>query len=95
MAAHDYHDGLPGYSRKQILHDGCTECEQRGQRDDHGISSLDPQNFDRAWARAARWHRDLVTDVSDVEAPLLKTLWSVQLQLEPRGVPIGEVPGGF
>lgn len=92
--SHDYHQGLPGYSPQQILHDGCIECEARGKRDDHGIGSLDQQNFARAWQRAAAWNRDIVTDVSAAEAPLLRTLWSLQLRLERRGVPIGEVPSG-
>lgn len=93
---HDYHEGLPGYSPEQILHDGCLECEERGKRDDHGIGSLDSRRFAAAWKRAADWNRTTdIRDVSQAERPLLNTLWSIQLRLEPRGVPIGEVPSGF
>jgi hypothetical protein len=96
--AHDYHDGLPGYSKAQILHDGCAECEARAKRDDHGIGSLDQQNFARAWRRAADWNTQIADrherPVAKAEAPLLNALWAVQLQLERRGVPIGEVPYG-
>ncbi len=98
--AHDYHQGLPGYSKAQILHDGCAECETRAKRDDHGIGSLDRQNFARAWERAADWNapadRGMRTarTLADAEVPMLSALWSVQLQLERRGIPIGEVPDG-
>ncbi len=92
MSAHDYHEGLPGYHPQQILHDGCGECEARANEPDHGICHLDQENFARAWKRAADWHRDILPTVSDAEAPMLRTLWSIQLKLEPRGISIGEVP---
>lgn len=92
--AHDYHEGLPTYSDVQILHDGCAECEARAFREDHGISSLDQQNFARAWQRAAAWNTGGVPAVAAAEVPLLRALWAVQLQLERRGIPIGEVPRG-
>lgn len=97
--SHAYHDGLPGYSPDQILHDGCGECEYRASRDDHGIGSLDRQNFARAWKRAADWNvfpPDLATapTIAKAERPLLSALWAVQLQLERRGIPIGELPLG-
>ncbi len=96
MSAHDYHEGLPGYSPGQILHDGCGECEARAKEDDHGISHLDRGNFLRAWVRAAAWNAAPGAGaVSAAEVPLLRTLWSIQLKLEPRGIPIGEVPSGF
>ena len=96
MPAHDYHDGLPGYSSEQLLHDGCGECETRAKAGDHGIAQLDRQNFYHAWKRAAEWNGNggLTGPVSAAEAPMLRALWAVQLQLERRGVPIGEVPHG-
>ncbi len=93
--SHDYHEGLPGYSKEQILHDGCAECEARAKRDDLGIDSLDSRKFPRAWQRAATWKRHGVPDLSEAERPLLSALWSVQMQLERRGIEIGEVPSGF
>lgn len=89
---HSYHEGQPGYSPAQILHDGCLECAERSASRDCGIAGLDRQNFDRAWQRAAAWHREGVYDVSDAERGLLSVLWSVQLQLERIGWPIGELP---
>ena len=91
---HDYHDALAGYSAAQLLHDGCTECEARAASRDHGIAALDLLSFARAWHRATQWHRDGLTDVADAEAPMLRVLWSVQVQLEMRGVPIGACPVG-
>jgi hypothetical protein len=92
--AHDYHDALPGYSQEQLLHDGCIECEYRAQSSGLGISQLDKPNFYHAWKRAAEWNRNHVSDVSKAEAPMLNALWAIQLQLERRGIPIGEVPHG-
>lgn len=94
MSVHAWHEQLPGYSPEQILHDGCGECETRAARGDHGISSLDTINFARAWQRAARWN-GVGPDahaVAAAEVPMLSALWAVQLQLERRGVRIGEVP---
>jgi hypothetical protein len=89
---HDYHDGLPGFSGYQMLHDGCGECESRAASSDHGIGTLDKWNFERAWRRSALWNRNGVTDLSHAERPMLTVLWSVQVQLERHGAPIGEVP---
>lgn len=91
---HDYHEMQPGYSAQQVLHDGCGECEQRSQSRDRGIAHLDAQAFSRAWQRAYAWNTTGLADVAVVEAPLLSALWSVQIQLERQGIPIGELPGG-
>ena len=89
---HSYHEGQPGYSPAQILHDGCAECARRGGDVSLGIASLDPQNFTRAWERATAWNFGGLGDLSEAEMPLLRTLWAVQLQFERLGVPIGELP---
>jgi len=95
MSVHDYHDGLPGYSTQQILHDGCTECETRGKDPAHAIASMDRQTFALAWGRAAEWNRSGVTDLSRAERGVLSVLWAIQVKLEPRGIEIGQVPTGF
>ena len=89
---HDYHDGLPGYSPDQVLHDGCGECEARSKQPDGGMAYLDRLNFVRAWERAAEWNRAGLLDLARAEIPMLSILWSVQLKLENYGVPIGQVP---
>jgi hypothetical protein len=92
---HAYHDGLPGYSPAQILHDGCEECEERSREPEGGIVHLDNQNFARAWKRAADWNRfpgDGLDDIARAELPMLRILWAVQLKLDHRGVPIGQIP---
>lgn len=91
--SHDYHESLPGFSPAQVLHDGCGECEARGANVSRAINALDSGNFARAWERATAWNRGGgPSDISMTERPLLNTLWSLQLQLEKRGVPIGEMP---
>jgi hypothetical protein len=92
---HDYHDGLPGFSEAQILHDGCAECEERGASRNLGIAHLDHVRFARAWERAAAWNKAGLADVSNAERPMLDVLWAIQCQLENRGFPIGGVPSGF
>ncbi len=90
---HDYHDGLPGYSPDQILHDGCGECEHRAKSDDHGIAHLDHRNFYRAWLRAVEWNMRGLTDLARAEIPMLNALWAVQVKLEScTGLPIGHLP---
>jgi hypothetical protein len=96
VGVHDYHEGLPGYHPEQILHDGCAECETRGKNVAYAIGSLDKHRFALAWRRAADRNRTAgVRDFSQAERPLLEVLWAVQLGLEPRGIPIGEVPYGI
>jgi hypothetical protein len=95
VSAHDYHQGLPGYSPGQILHDGCGECEMRGKDPAVAIGHLDQGNFARAWARACKWNQLGLPDISHAEIPLLRVLWAVQLQLDPRGIPVGSLPEGF
>jgi hypothetical protein len=92
--SHDYHEQLHGYDPAQILVDNCGECEARSEYSDHGISSLDSDRFEAAWKRAAAWFRagGVWEEVSDAEVPLLAVLWSVQVQLERLGVPLGTVP---
>ena len=90
---HDYHNGLPGYSADQILHDGCGECEARAASLDHGLAHLDRNNFYRAWARAAEWNRSGLTDVARAEIPLLSVLWAVQIKLDAYAdIAVGTMP---
>lgn len=92
--SHDPHDADPRYTPDQVLHDGCAECFERSQHGDRGIGELDALAFAAAWSRAADWGSDQhVGRVSAAEVPLLCALWSVQCQLEKRGIPIGECPG--
>lgn len=90
--SHDFHEAHPGYSEDQVLHDGCGECEYRGNAVWPAINYLDMDGFAKAWARAAEYERGGLADVSDAEVGLLRTLWAVQVQFERRGVPIGSLP---
>ena len=92
--SHSYHEGQPGYSPAQVLHDGCEECEFRGKNVWTAISYLDTAGFAMAWARAAAFERGQLSDVCETEIPLLQALSSIQVQLERRGIPFGEIPSG-
>jgi len=89
---HDYHEGQPGYSEHQVLHDGCGECADRAKSRDGGLGDMDNGSFVRAWHRAAEWNRAGLPDLAQAEVPALSMLWSVQLKLENFGIPIGTVP---
>ena len=97
---HNYHDALPGYDPRQILHDGCEECEQRGTNILSAISRLDHERFEQAWRRAydnwATYGGGYEANglLSDAESPLLGALWGIQLQLERRGIPLTGSPPG-
>jgi hypothetical protein len=90
---HAPHEWLPGYSPAQLLHDGCPECETRGQAAAAAIAGLDTASFERAWERAAAWQRDGGGHpIAAAEIPMLRALWAVQVQLERRGWPTGRCP---
>jgi hypothetical protein len=91
MSAHDLHTGDP----RQVLHDGCAECKRRGKEPHVAIAHLDTAAFAAAWKRAAQWQQHGMRGISRAEMPLLFALWSVQVQFEKLGVPIGTMPGGY
>lgn len=92
MSAHGYHEGLPGYSAAQVLHDGCEECAYRSQEPSQAIARFDRAHFATAWRRAAEWNRSGLADIAEAEVPVFRVLWATQLQLERLGVPIGQLP---
>ena len=96
MTVHGYHEGAPGYSPGQLLHDGCEECQKRSRERGGGLAHLDRFRFAQAWHRAATWKSGTgsLPDLARAEIPMLETLWAVQVQLERFGVPIGEMPAG-
>ena len=79
---HAYHDELPGFDPRQILKDGCEECEARSKNLRVAINMLDEENFKRAWMRAKAWesYQD-VGRVSDAERPLLEILYAFRNQV--------------
>ena len=88
MAMHDFHDALPGFDERQILHDGCAECEARGRSRNLGLSYLDAGNARRAMTRAIAWgHGANVGPLSAAEGPLLDMLWAVHCVYEGQVIP--------
>ncbi len=96
MGTHAYHDTLEGYHPSQLLHDGCGECEYRGENLMAALGHLDRTSFLRAWERAAAWNGvgTLTGPISVAEAPMLRALYAVQVQLERFGVAVGTLPVG-
>lgn len=81
---HVYHEGLPGYDERQILHDGCEECEARGADVELALAHLGIERFARAWDRAQLWskgQRDETGRISRAEASTLRVLAAVQVHL--------------
>lgn len=93
MSVHAYHEKLPGYDERHVLHDGCEECEQRGR--DLEFGKLDGGNFERMWERAALWDREGLGDLvpSQAERLMLTVLQRIQHQLYARGVDTDSCPG--
>lgn len=96
---HANHPSLPGFDPRQLLVDGCPECEERGSDYVTAICHLDGVRFRAAWERAAAWQS---TDSSEAlaiavaEVPMLRALWAVQVMFERLyRVPLGELPPGL
>jgi hypothetical protein len=95
---HEYHDRLLGYDKRQIWHDGCPECEARGEDPANNLGTLDRARFAYAWQRAYAWNADPCPDVglgpiSHAERDLLTLLWRFQVALERNcDIPIGQLP---
>lgn len=84
MSVHAYHEDLAGYSPGQIWHDGCPECEHRGEH--LQIYTLDTDRFIRAWDRAAEKRQHGLRDCSGAERALLDALGSIQIELDRAGL---------
>ena len=96
---HVYHGALEGFDERQILYDGCPECEERGKNLRSAFAHMDTQTFTRAWRRAFDINAsDGSHDVgreSAAEADLLLVLFAIQVELQRRGIPLdGNVPEG-
>ena len=55
---HEYHEGTPHYDERQVLFDGCEECEARGADPRVALGHMDAERFRKAYARATAWNRD-------------------------------------
>jgi hypothetical protein len=90
MSAHVYHGDLPGYDERQILFDGCPECERRGEDPRLALSHMDVLTTRRALARAIEWQTGSVDSaylaISDAEARTLETLWIVAIGMARAGL---------
>jgi hypothetical protein len=96
--SHVYHDALEGFDARQILHDGCGECEHRGKDLREALAHLDSNNFHRAWRRAfdlwaSHGDHNAVGPVSHAEQDLLTALWGIQVHLQREGYTLdGDLP---
>ena len=94
---HSFHGALEGYDARQILVDGCHECEERGRDLRSAFAHMDTETFTRAWRRAfdinaSNGSHDVGRE-SHAEAELLLVLYAIQVELQRRGIPLdGNVP---
>lgn len=98
--SHVYHEILDGYDVRQILHDGCPECEHRGEDVERALIHLDAKRFERAWKRAFDlWASDgdhaAVGQVSECEADVLHALWVLQVIFQRRGMRLDGIAPRF
>jgi len=88
MGAHVYHEELPGFDFRQILYDGCEECESRAQSRNLGIAYLDRHNSARAMLRAIAWNGGAdVGRISKAETPMLDVMWAIHCQFQGLEIP--------
>lgn len=97
---HVFHNALEGYDERQILYDGCHECEARGRDLRSAFAHMDSNTFERAWRRAFDINASAgshdVGRESYAEANLLHVLFAIQVELQRRGVPLdGDVPSAL
>lgn len=80
---HDYHQGLAGFDERQLLVDGCRECEQRSHDYRMAVGFLDTDRLLAAWQRALDW-RGGVGDLnlSEAEMPLLSFFETMSVTIE-------------
>ena len=97
--SHAFHDALDGFDARQILYDGCPECEARGADLRSALAHMDTETFTAAWQRAfdinaSNGSHDVGRE-SAAEADLLHVLFAIQVELQRRGIPLdGNVPEG-
>jgi hypothetical protein len=93
MPSHDYHEGAPNYNQHQLYYDGCDECKFRAA----GQYPFEKVDLKFAWGRAVRFEQGRLDPaeqpISEAEAPVLRLLWSLIVQLERHGIPLGQFPG--
>jgi len=98
VPAHLYHEALAGFDERQILHDGCQECEFRGRNLSNALAHMDPTRFAAAWKRAydvnaSDGDHDAVGPLSHAENDLLDVLWGIQVHLQRSGYQLdGRLP---
>lgn len=84
--SHSYHEGLQGFDARNLLHDGCTECEDRARRPLETLCNLDRGQFARAWAQMldAQWTggKGAPAHVSRCDLRLAVDLYLVAVMLE-------------
>ena len=94
--SHVCHEALDGFDERQILYDGCPECEARGDDLQLALAHMDTFTFERAWKRAFDLHvRDdtrVVGPVSYAESDLLAVLYALQVEFARRGIELGTLP---
>jgi hypothetical protein len=87
---HACHTALEGYDERQILFDGCEECEERGKDPRLALSHMDVHTVRQALARAVEWQTGSVDSahlaISNAESRTLETLWIVAVGMARAGL---------
>lgn len=84
---HTYHEGLVGYDERNVLHDGCRECEDRAREPLTGLCNIDEPSFARLWddMTAIRWgttSRMPRERISSCDLALIHALYTFAVLLE-------------
>lgn len=95
MAVHAYHDGLAGFDPRNVLHDGCEECESRAAAGIDGVLALDGANRLQLWddMLAYEWGTgvSIGRNPSRADHRVMRTLYLVAVLMEGFGVKPEEI----
>lgn len=99
--SHVYHDALPGFDPRNILHDGCPECEARAADPLRvGLPGLDENNRLMIWQRMRVFQfadsgHTLANEVgdfmSDCDRKLTQALYYVAIFMQRAGISPEEI----
>lgn len=93
---HAYHDNLAGFDQRNVLHDGCEECEQRAADPlGQGLPALDHKNRLKLWHDLRAYRFGSVDqdgrNISRCDLRLIDCMYSIACFLERAGIDAAEV----
>lgn len=97
--SHSYHPSLDGYDERNVLHDGCPECDRRAADPLRGVLELDEFNRLKLWRdmRRAKFGESepLGRNTSRNDWELIDALYLIAVFMERAGLTASAIEGGL